>query len=452
MNVARPTRLAIRTFAHASIAWMAMSLPSAAVAQRVAALANGAVLEYSVRNADTLYDLAAQYLATPTDWVSLQQLNHVRDPKRLQPGRSLLIPVALLRNAQPTARVIAVTGQAESFGRYAGSASPLRVGTVLAEGDHIRTGARSFATIELSDGSHVALLPGTTVWIKRLRELGADHAVNRQFEVDAGEVETRVSPLKPQDNYDVVTPSIVAGVRGTVFRASYAADTRRSMVEVLEGKVRVARGSSPDGADGTLVPHGSGIAATDDRLGDAAELLPAPALSQPAQVQSGERLSFEVVALPHAKRYRATIATDAGFLDIVDDALSTETKITLAGRAPGVYFVRVSALDANGIEGLSRIYSFTRTGPASADSVPANFEFRWTDQADVVAHAGWHFMLAADDHFDSPIVDQSGLAGNRLVLSNLPEGQYYWSINAESTPRDGSAPRRSVIQSFSIGR
>nr|WP_279613461.1 FecR domain-containing protein [Burkholderia pyrrocinia] len=427
-----------------------MSLSSAAIAQPVAILVSGPLFEYSIRTADTLYDLAAQYLNAPTDWVTLQQINRVRDPKRLQPGTTLRIPVSMLKNARLTARIIAVTGQAETFGRDANARAPLHVGAVLAEGDHVRTGERSFATIELSDGSHIALLPATTVWIRRLRDVGATHAIDRRFEIDEGGIETRVSPLKPQDSYDVTTPSLIAGVRGTAFRVAYVPDTRRTLVEVLDGTVRVARAAAPDSTDAALVTRGFGIAATNGRITGLRALQAAPALSQSVQVQAGREIAFELTAVPNARHYRAVIATDAGFLNIIDDARSAGTRVACEDRAPGTYFVRISALDENDIEGRSRIYSFTRTDDPSRRTGPAHFEFRWTDETGVAAGAGWHFKLAANDGFDEPLVDQHGLAGNRLVLSNLPDGTYYWSVSAESTADEADAPQRPVIQSFSV--
>jgi len=428
-----------------------MSLSPAAFAQEAAIPVSAPLFEYSIRAADTLYNLAAQYLNTPSDWTALQRINRVRDPKRLQPGATLHIPVSMLKNSQPTARVIAVTGRAETFGREISVRTPLREGAVLKEGDHVRTGERSFVTLELSDSSHIALLPATTVWIKRLRDIGTAHALERRFEVDDGKIETQVSPLKPQDSYDVTTPSIIAGVRGTAFRVTYVADTHRTLVEVLDGKVRVAGTGSHNGSETALVQRGFGIAAADGHLADLAALLAAPALSRPAQVQDGNDIAFELIPLPQATQYRATIATDAGFLNIVDDARSDVPRITLKNRASGTYFVRISAIDANGIEGLSRVYSFTRPDVQTGGLARANFEFRWTDGADIEPSPGWRFTLAHSDDLDEPLVDQHAMVGNRLVLSNLPSGTYYWSVKAESTGDESGTPHRGTIQSFTVG-
>ncbi|WP_334042322.1 FecR domain-containing protein [Burkholderia ambifaria] len=437
-------------------AWIALASISilhspTAIAQEAAIPVSAPLFEYSIRAADTLYDLATQYLNTPSDWTALQRINRVRDPKRLQPGETLRIPVSMLKNSQPTARVIAVTGRAETFGADIAVRTPLHEGAVLKEGDHVKTGERSFVTLELSDGSHIALLPATTVWIKRLRDIGTAHTVERRFEVDNGKIETQVSPLKPHDSYDVTTPSIIAGVRGTAFRVTYVADTRRTVVEVLDGKVRVAGTGLRDGNETALVQRGFGVAAADGHLADLAALLAAPALSRPAQVQDGNDIAFELIPLPQATRYRATIATDAGFLDIVDDARSDAPRITLKNRAPGTYFVRVSAIDANGIEGLSRVYSFTRAGVQTDALARANFEFRWTDEAGMEPGLGWHFTLGQSDRLDEPLVDQHGLVGNRLVLSNLPDGTYYWSVNIEARSDESGLPHRRTVQSFSVG-
>ena len=56
-------------------------------------LARAADWEYSVRPGDTLIGLANRYLIDPEKWVDLQQLNAVKNPRKLQPNSILRIPV-----------------------------------------------------------------------------------------------------------------------------------------------------------------------------------------------------------------------------------------------------------------------------------------------------------------------------------------------------------------------
>ncbi|RQR34342.1 LysM peptidoglycan-binding domain-containing protein [Burkholderia sp. Bp9143] len=432
-----------------------MTYSPAPVAQVGTAPVGGPLFEYSVHTADTLYDLAAQYLAAPTNWGLLQQINHVREPRRLRPGTTLRIPVALLKSPPPTARVISVTGSAEAFGNV-GSLAALRPGTTLVEGAHIRTGSHSFVTVELSDGSSFTLLPGTTVWIRRLRTADAAGSINRQIELDDGEVETKVSPLKPRERYEIVTPSVIAGVRGTEFRVTYAHDTDRTQVEVLEGKVQVGSATDPGTVTPALVPRGFGVAASKGNVGSPVELLAAPVLQHPARQQDGPRIAFDLEPLPFAEKYRATIASDAGFLNILDDAQSTGTQIEFPNRANGTYFVRISAFDTNGIEGLSRTYSFRISNANANNNALAgdseSFEFRWTNDTNIDSSSGWHFILATNSQLTEPIVDQHDLAGTRLVLTNLPAAKYFWSVMGE--PSNGAAPPQHPpsIRSFSVDR
>jgi hypothetical protein len=414
------------------------------------------VFEYPVRVHDTLYDLAAKYMDSTADWVTLQKLNHVQHPRRLQPDSILRIPAAMLRRAGLSARVIAVTGVAE---RANGMAPPteLTVGQTLSEGDHVRTLGHAFATIELSNGSHCTLSPDTAVAIRRLRRVPAIDSVDQQLEIDNGEIETKVSPLKPRDRFDIVTPSAIAGVRGTEFRVAYGPASGNTTVAVLEGKVGVSAEDAADEHSAVLVPRGFGVLANaQGSVGMPTELLSPPILTDPRRIQDRSTLSFDVAALPGATGYRATIATDAGFLNVIDDAsVHGSTRVALKAQPPGSYFVRVSAFDQSGIEGLSRVYAFRRINRSSDKTTAGddgNLEFRWTDANATGSPPTWHFLLATDSQLDHPVIEQHDLVGNRLVLSNLPFGKYYWTVRAETPTQGDSLHPASSILSFSVGQ
>ena len=72
------------------------------------------MLELSVRDGDTLIGLSDRYLAKPADWPRLQRLNRVADPKRLQPGSTIRIPVAWLREEVDRAEVLSVAGNVKA--------------------------------------------------------------------------------------------------------------------------------------------------------------------------------------------------------------------------------------------------------------------------------------------------------------------------------------------------
>lgn len=407
-------------------------------------------VDYTVQLNDTLYGLASEHLVSPGSWAAVKKLNRVQNPRLLQPESTLHIPVSLLKKSPIGARVLTVTGEVECL-RGAQPVAVLRVGQPLTEGDVVQTGPRSFTTVELSDGSHVALLPNTNIEVKRLRSLQLSNSVDRQIQLNRGEVETQVSPLKPQDRFNITTPSIVAGVRGTQYRVTYNKDAGKSVVEVLEGKVGVQGNSTP-----VIVPRRFGVMATaNGQVSEPLELLPPPSLARPERVQNGGNLVFDLNPLPGAQGYRATVATDAGMLNVIDDARSDNTSVTLSDVAPGSYFVRVAAVDPNGIEGLSRIYAFGRTAAAPNDSSSGNrpnIEFRWAADTRVNEPQAYRFVLATNEWLSNPMLDQHELGGTRLELSDLPSGTYYWSVIPEHLPSDAPQGRAPAVLSFSVGQ
>ncbi|WP_448091827.1 FecR domain-containing protein [Pseudomonas lini] len=409
-----------------------------------------ATVDYVVRIKDTLYDLASNYLVDPGSWVVVQKLNHVREPKHLQPDSILRIPRALLKEVSLTARTIAVNGFVEHATGH-GPFAPLHIDTNLAEGDRIRTGRGAFATVALEDGSHITLHSDSTVQFKNLRMVVLTGSVDRQIQLDQGEVETKVTPLKPDDRYNIISPSVVAGVRGTQFRVTYGDAT--TAIGVLEGKVAVQDSTQAP----VLVPLQFGIV-TDihGQIGLPIALLPPPALSEPERLQDGQQLIFAVTPVAQAQSYHAAIATDAGFLNILREARTNTTQLIFDEALPaGNYFVRLGAIDRNGLEGVSQVYSFQRQKPFLINPTQTrqstNFEFRWIDDPDV-GQGTYSFVLAANSQMHDPLLEQHGLIGTRLVLSDLAPGKYYWTVVAHP-PGDSHAGAKQIpVQVFTVSR
>jgi hypothetical protein len=405
---------------------------------------------YRVRINDTLYDLASHYLVDPGSWVVLQKLNRVREPKHLQPDSILRIPRALLKELSLTARTIAVSGFVEHASSD-GSFAPLHIDTNLAEGDRIRTGNGAFVTVALQDGSHVTLLSDSTVQFKNLRMVLLTGSIDRQIRLDQGEVETKVTPLKPDDRFNIISPSVVAGVRGTQFRVAYGSGT--TAVGVLEGKVAVQPGTQAP----ILVPLQFGIVTdTHGQIGLPIPLLPPPALSEPERLQDGQQLIFAVTPVPQAQSYHAAIATDAGFLNILREARTNTAQMIFDEALPaGNYFVRLAAVDRNGLEGLSQVYSFQRQKPQQINPTQTrqttNFEFRWIDDPSV-GQGTYSFVLATNSQMHDPILEQHDLIGTRLVLSDLAPGKYYWTVVAPPHGDSHAGAQQIPVQVFTVSR
>lgn len=397
---------------------------------------------------DTLYEVAQRYLSDTRGWRALAGLNHVSAPRRLPPGMKLRLPLALLRREAAPVSIVAMSGLVTTrvFDRSAGSAShvavPLLLGRVLGENDMVSTGADGFATLETEDGSYVTLTPNSSIVLSTLRKMVLTGMNERIIELEKGEVTNEVTHAKqPGDRFEVRTPAIVAGVRGTHFRVNVA--PTMTAVEVLEGNVAVdptadtvprKTGLPPGnsqmvaGGEGSATPNGGAI-------GSPRPLLSAPSLIDAAKVQDGRVVTFSLAPMDGASAYRVQIARDADELDLIRDARVETSTAVFSDMPDGTYFVRVSAIDALGLEGLPRVYAFERRANELSASVSSRadlheYRFMWHASRND-AHARYRLVLSVHRDLSDPIVDAVDLTSPSLAISDLPSGNYYWRVVAE---------------------
>lgn len=424
-------------------------------------------VSYVTHEGDTLYDIAGHYMRDPNDWAMLSRLNHVPAPRRMPAGIALRLPADRLKQDQESARVIATSGPVEhAFGQH--PFLPLTEGATLGEGDRIRTGENGFVTLELPDGSHVTVLQNAMLDIGKLRRTALTGSGDRVLELRRGEVDSEVThATKQDDRFQIRSPSVVAGVRGTRFKVAYD-DERTTAVEVLDGAVGVdpaERGghasAPPPGvplqASVQLVKARFGsVTRADGAIGGPVELLPAPALTQPAKVQDGKTVAFDLVPAEHAVAYRVQIARDADQLDLIRDLRVNMPHADFGELADGTYFVRIAAIDSNGLEGLPQVYAFERRqlgldASAAQRAGSRDYEFRWFVSRDTAA-TRFRFVLAATADLRHPLVDRTDLTGGQLVVSDLPAGVYYWTIVAEQFENGRFYEKSSAVRSFTLAR
>jgi len=154
---------------------------------------------YVTRPGDSLDNIATRYLRSPDDWKQLASLNHVSAPRRLQPGTTLRVPVALLRQDGLSAKAIAANGPVQ-HAFHGGPLLPVVAGTSLVEGDRVQTGHDGFATLELADGSHIVLPPDTTLDLATLRQTALTGATDRIVDLQRGEVRSEVTHATKKDD------------------------------------------------------------------------------------------------------------------------------------------------------------------------------------------------------------------------------------------------------------
>lgn len=424
------------------------ALPAApAMAAPVAGASQPAdIVLYRMARGDNLYTLAEHHLRRPGDYLAVQRLNRIADPRRIPVGTVLRIPKALLRFTALEAQILAFRGAVSI--RRDGAEVPIAVGTRTREGDELVTGTNGFVSLGLPDRSTVSLPSQSRVTVQRLRRFSLTGGVDRLFAIGAGRARTVVTPMDAtKDDFRFSTPAAVSAVRGTEFRMAYVEG--RSTMEVLHGVVDLSTAAA---RDAQAVEAGFGAVVADGQPPRAVALLPTPTLIDGGHVQDGDALDFAVQALPGAHAYHAQIARDAGFIDAVSETVSPGLAFSLPSVDPGMWFVRVAAFDENGIEGMPVTVSFRRAPRPSGLPVETSkageepeYLFKWT--GGMSDHSQYRFQLRKDGDA-LPMVDEIGLTTSEFTVRNLPPGAYSWRVftldSADGTSWQSAMPDEHV--------
>jgi len=420
-------------------AW-ALSSPVAAQAR------NDDAIIYTVRKGDTLIRLARDYMVRPTDWKQVQQINRVPDPHRLPVGSKLSLPVRLLKGRPASATVAAFRGQALAAAS-GNAAQAVAMGQVLGEGARVKTGPASSLSLALTDGSVITLPSNSALKIGRLRKLLITDSIDYDLMLESGSVRSRVTPFRNRDDrFRLRNPVAVSAVRGTDFRTHFDAASETARSELIEGGIALRAGAN------TETPLAPEFGAVIGKSGSIAvePLLPAPQLASGGGVQRAPAISFAVQNVPGAVRYRLQIARDSGFVDIIEDVGGSDPGFTLEGLANGNYFARFTAIATSGLEGIPGTVAFRRrlaTATQGAVAGEQGYVFRWVGTGDGVRR--YRFQLRREDN-PAFLVDEAGLAGSSIVLSELPPGRYLWRVGTTTHSAEETDSDWTAFESFAL--
>lgn len=382
---------------------------------------------HTVKPGETLWDISRQHLGRPLLWPEVQKRNQVGEPRRLQVGR-----VLHLGDAERQAVVMAATGDVRLV-EGAAPGSLLVPGMRLPEGSRVRTGADSFVTLRLPDGSRATLPSQSVLRLVHYFDMQGRPAV--LVDLESGDVESRVPPrpqAAPEGAWRVRTRMATVGVRGTHFRVSLP-DADHTAVSVLESAVAVMAPSLHErrvsASQGLLVAAGA-------TQGQLQALLPAPAWVEPGLAQNQPGVLLVWNSVPGAGGYHAQIARDAEFVHIVAGqrlpASGTRELALFDGLPAGDYFARVAAVTPEGVEGMVTVTGFSRAQAAIEAQVrlladSGEIEIEWHP----LPGATYRLEVADDEAFEQLRVQASGLRSERVRLRALPPGQYWWRVQAD---------------------
>lgn len=414
------------------------------------ALAAEPVERYVIRPGDTLYELGRRYFAGG-DYRAVQRLNRIADPRRLKVGSQLKVPARLLKITTIEARVAGFRGAVTVTA--GGRTLPVSTGMMLKEGAVVATGPNAFLRLDLPDGTHLSLPSQSRVRLGKMTLVEMTGVVRRDLQVQGGRLESEVTPLRdPRDSYTVRTPMSVSAVRGTEFRVAYDEQAGRASTEVIEGLVAVS--ADHNGAD---VAAAHGAVATAEGVSGPIVLAPAPTLAEPGKVQDEQAVRFQIAAPAATRGYHVRLAMDAGFVEVLEETSADGQTVTLGDLPDGTYFLRLAALDDNGLLGLPATYAFQRrlntlradTPVASRDGGVRRYKFRW--QAAGAGERTYRLQLLREGA-EAPVVDEAGLTLQELTVTDLPPGVYTWRVMSRTFAGGGYYEKWTPPERFEIGR
>ena len=392
---------------------------------------------YVVHDGDTLWDFSIKNLKNSSRWQDLQKINRIENPKKMQPGMKIRVPLAWVKETPVEAEVIAVIGSAV-LTLIDSTVQPVAIGTRINLGDQLSVGHASSLSIKFADGSVITLYERSSVQFNHLSQFGESGMVDTRFRLNRGRVDTRAIPAKgAASRFEIQTPSAITAVRGTEFRTTVIDVDDVSRIEVIKGKV-VVSGQSKTRA----IAAGYGTRVSPGKIPLAPKkLLSAPVLHSIPDAVRTLSWSLGWSKIPKSKGYRIELSSSNDFVVLVWSRVTESLQTTLPEVPDGQYFIRVRGVDSLGIEGLPRV------APLLLDVHPQpplplkplneqilrgkHPDFQWTQSADAVTY---RLQLSASEDFSAPLLIDNEKITKASYSSGdaLTDGVYYWRVASVS--------------------
>lgn len=381
---------------------------------------------YTVKQGDTLIVLTAELLDKPTRWNQVAQLNKLPNPNLIYPGKVLHIPFQWLRNEPSAARIEAVSGQVTLNGQ------PAKIGDAVSSGSKLETAKGAATRMSLPDGSSINVLEQSQLEATQLNKKKQGNFFSALFRLSSG----RIDALKRkypdgQSPLHIQAAHATIGIRGTHFRVGQEGDN--TLAEIEYGLV----GFAPDKGGKTLaLAAGQGSFANGKQAPRVITLLPAPTFKDLPERFEQILVRVNLAEINGAQGFRGEVASDEQFANIIAQANADGTQLRIPNLADGTYWLRVRAIDAQGLQGQEASTRFVLKahpvapmliGPANNGKVRGEVpKFAWNEVSEADKS---HLQLAKDRQFHALVSDQAGMSGQSFTPEQaLPVGEYFWRV------------------------
>ena len=234
-------------------------------------------------------------------------------------------------------------------------------GSNLMDGDRILTGDHSFVTLQTKDDTFLTLASNTELLLGNIKHGPI------QIELAQGRVESLVAKQKSTDrksSYQIKTPAVTLSVRGTRFKVEHLLGNGNTQVSVEDGLVAAQLRHVCSKSVMLSVGDGAVANSTDIKV---KPMLPEPSQIEVTPVTKEKFLKVSVKPLPDAALYHAQASLDESAMLVVKEVYSTSPELVFEGLDNGYYFIRLSAIDANGVEGFSDMRTVLYQPPPSSN-------------------------------------------------------------------------------------
>ena len=357
--------------------------------------------------------------------------NSISDPRRLQPGDRVRIPVGWLKRQPAQATVLEVRGDAQLLS--SAGVTPLKNGMKLGAGSRLSVGRNASLKLQFADGSELELSENSNMALDALSTLATTGMVDTRLRLQRGRSQIRVVPfVGPGSRFEIETPSATAAVRGTDFRASAVPERKVMRSEVIDGAISLAA----SGVD-VAVPAGFGtLAETGKPPLKPRPLLPAPALPPYGDVFRLLPVRFAWPAIKDAMSYRLRLIPGANQPGQVREFVVQETELILDDIANGEYQLAVRGIDSVELEGFDAMRAIRvqalLPAPKPGSPPPSGIErvrtphFAWPELA-----GAKRYRLTLFNADDGQRVGRWETEKPELALPMLiDQGNYTWKLAA----------------------